>query len=271
MIDRAIHRPAMLIRLAVLSLSAVLLAACGSSSDENAAAPTVESTSAPATAAPGEMSVADVTGRINTAWEGVSAFQVTSSSGPIPVDTGSGTPVPDRSYAVETWTAPNNREVIEVVDSTVINEQMYVDGVIYMKGIFVGSAVAPEVGSGTWIMLDKDVVPRDTPVGNRVAYLTREPISPFSSLSDDLLAQPVKDSGTVQVGGRSCTLYTFGDPGGEGDEIRYEVALDENDLPCQVVQRAGGYQNSSVYEFNADEIEIVAPDAGTPVAATPEG
>lgn len=271
MIYRARLRPATLFRLAVLSLSAVLLVACGSNGRENAAAPTAPATEGPATAAPGEMSVADLTGRINTAWEAINAFRVTSSSGPIPVDTGSGTPVPDSSYAIETWTVPNNREVVEVVEGTVINEQMYVEGVIYMKGIFVGSAVAPEVGSGTWITLDKDVVPRDTPVGNRVAYLTREPASPFRSLSDDLLAQPVKDSGTVQVGDRTCTLYTFGDPDNEGDEIRYEVALDENDLPCQVVQRAGGYQNSSVYEFNTDEIRIVAPDAGTPVAGTPEG
>lgn len=271
MIFRAMLRPATLLRLAVLSLSAVLLAACGTSGDENATAPTTEATGAHATAAPGEMSVADLVTRINTAWDGVTALRVTSSSGPIPVDTGSGTPVADNSYAVEAWTTPNNREITEVVDGTVINEQMYVDGVIYMKGIFVGSAVAPEVGSGTWITLDKDVVPRDTPVGNRIAYLTREPASPFSNLTDDLLAQPVKESGTVQVGDRSCTLYTFGDPGDEGDEIRYEVALDANDLPCQVVQRAGGYQNSSVYEINTDAIQVVAPDAGTPVAGTPEG
>ena len=119
--------------------------------------------------------------------------------------------------------------------------------------------------------LDKDIVPRDTPVGNRIAYLTREPASPFARMSDDMLVQPVHESGTVQVGERTCTLYTFGDTGGGGDAIRYELALDENDLPCQVVQRAGGFQNSSVYEINTDGIQILAPDAGTPVSGTPEG
>lgn len=268
---RAHIRYVVLFRLAVVATSALILASCTTEENDNATAPQAEPTSAPATAAPGEMSVADLTGRINDAWQGVTSLQVTSSSGPIPVQTGSGTPVPNSSYAIETWTAPNNRQITEVVDGTVINEQVYINGTIYMKGIFVGSAVAPEVGSGTWITLDQNVVPRDTPVGNRIAYLTREPASPFAGMSNDLLAQPVRESGNVQVGERTCTLYSFGDPGNEGDEIRYEVALDENDLPCQVVQRAGGYQNSSVYETNQDTITITAPDSGTPVAGTPEG
>jgi hypothetical protein len=269
---RAAIRPAMLFRLAVLALSAIFLAACTSGDDDNAVSPTAAPpTHPPATAAPGEMSVDDLTGRINAAWDGVTALRVTSSSGPIPVQDDSGTPAASGSYAVETWTAPNNRQITEVVDGTIINEQIYVDGAVFMKGIFVGSAVAPEVGSGTWITLDRDVIPRDTPVGNRVAYLTREPASPFAVMSPELLAQPVRESGTVRVGDRACTLYTFGDPRGEGAEIRYEVALDENDLPCQVIQRAGGFQNSSVYEINEDDIQVAAPDGGTPVAGTPEG
>lgn len=269
---RARIRPALLARLSVLAMSAILLASCtGDDSADVSSAPTSAPTQPPATAAPGQLSVGELTGRINDAWNDVSALRVTSSSGPIPADTGSGTPTPPGSYAIETWTAPNNRQITEVVDGAVINEQVYKDGIIYMKGTFVGSAVAPEVGSDTWITLDKDVVPRDTPVGNRIAYLTREPSSPFVNMSEDMLDQPVNESGNVQVGDRSCALYSFGDPGGEGDEIRYEVALDENDLPCQVVQRAGGFQNSSVYEIDTEEIDIVAPDAGTPVSGTPEG
>lgn len=269
---RAPIRLATLLRLAVLALAAVVLVACTGDDEQDLASSATEApTTSRATAAPGQMSVGELTGRINNAWATVSVLRVTSSSGPIPVESGPGTPAAPGSYAIETWTAPNNREITEVVDGTIINEQIYMDGVVYMKGIFVGSAVAPEVGSGTWITLDTDVVPRDTPVGNRVAYLTREPASPFAQMSDDMLVMPVTESGNVQVGGRTCTLYTFGDPDGDGSEIRYEVALDENDLPCQVVQRAGGYQNSSVYEINTDEIEIVAPDAGTPVSGTPEG
>lgn len=269
---RARRRSTMLIRLAVVAISAVVLASCTNGEEANIAdAPTVGPTNLPATAAPGELSVGMLTQRINDAWGGVTALRVTSSSGPTPVQQGAGTQVPTASYAIETWTAPNNRQITEVVDGAVINEQVYMDGVVYMKGIFVVTAVAPEVGADTWITLDKTVVPRDTPTGNRVAYLTREPASPFARMSEDMLVQPVNESGTVQVGDRTCTLYTFGDANGDGDAIRYEIALDDNDLPCQVVQRAGGFQNSSVYEINTDEIEIEAPDAGTPVSGTPEG
>ena len=152
-----------------------------------------------------------------------------------------------------------------------VNEQVYVDGIIYMKGTFVATAVAPEVGRDTWITLDPSVVPADTPVGTRIAYLTREPVSPFSGMAPEILSEPVRESGDVQVAGRTCTLFTFGDPENTGEEIRYEIALDENDLPCQVIQRAGGFQNSSVYEINSDDIQIIGPDAGTPVSGTPEG
>jgi hypothetical protein len=258
----------LLLRLAVVALSAVVLASCTSGNEADVAnAPTDGPSTAPATAAPGQLSVGMLTQRINDAWGDVTGLRVTSSSGPTPRQQGAGTPVSPGSYAIEVWTAPNNRQITEVVDGAVINEQVYMDGIVYMKGIFV----APEVGADTWITLDKDVVPRDTPTGNRVAYLTREPASPFARMSNDMLVQPVIESGTVQVGDRTCTLYTFGDPNGEGDAIRYEIALDDHDLPCQVVQRAGGFQNSSVYEINTAEIKIVAPDAGTPVSGTPEG
>ena len=55
-----------------------------------------------------------------------------------------------------------------------------------------------------------------------------------------------------------------------GTEIRHELAVDETGLPCQVVQRAGDFQNSTVYEFNTD-FTIEAPLEGTPVSGTPEG
>jgi hypothetical protein len=269
---RARTRPEIVLRIAILAISTVVLISCTSDDEpEVTSEPTAAPTTAAATAAPGQLSVGELTGRINDAWGDVDALRVTSSSGPTPIETSSGTPAASGSYAVETWIAPNNRAITEIVDGTVINQHLYKDGVIYMKGIFVSTAVAPEVGSDTWITIDEDIVPRDTPVGNRIAYLTREPASPFARMSEDMLLQPVTESGTVQVNGRSCTLYTFGDPNGDGNQIRYEIALDENDLPCQVVQRAGGFQNSSVYEINSDGIEIVAPDAGTPVSGTPEG
>lgn len=258
-------------RIASLALVAMLLVACTAGGNESESTPTPEPTEAAPTAAPDELSVAGLMDRINTAWSDVETLRVTSSSGPVPTDAGAGTPPAEGTYTVEEWTAPNNRRITELVDGTALNEQIYVDDTIYMRGVFVGMAVAPEVGTGTWVILDESVIPADTPVGNRVAYLTREPGSPFVNMAPEILSLPVTESGTVRVGDRSCTLYTFGDPDNEGDEIRYEFALDENDLPCQVVQRGGGFQNSSVYEINTSDVSIEAPLEGTPVSGTPEG
>lgn len=259
--------PAFNVRIASLALLLIILAACGTSDNDEASTPT----ETPQAAAPGEPTVESLVNRINTAWTDVTRLRVTSASGPIPAETGSGTAVPQGSYTVEEWTSPNDRRILEMANDEVVNEQVYIDGVIYMKGAFVGTAVAPEVGPETWVILDASIIPPDTPVGNRVAYLTREGGSPFMGMTPEILSLPVNESGSVQVGGRSCTLYTFGDPGGTGESIRYEIALDENDLPCQVVQRGGGYQNSSVYQINSDDIRIISPDAGTPVSGTPEG
>jgi hypothetical protein len=257
-------------RATMVVLSASLLVACGSTGSETSDPPTPTATTAPATAAPGELSVGGLFERVNTAWSEVETLRVTSASGAVPQESSSVSPTPQGTYTVEEWSAPNNRRITELLDGTTINEQIYVDDTVYMRGFFVGMAVAPEVGSGTWIILDQNVVEPDTPVGNRVTYLTRDPASPFANMTPDILALPVTESGTVRVGERSCSLYTFGDATGESG-IRYEIALDENDLPCQVVQRGGGFQNSSVYEINTGDIEIVAPLEGTPVSGTPEG
>lgn len=258
-------------RVALTSIAALFLVACTAGSNESDTPPTPAETTAPASVEPGQLSVGELVERINTAWSDVESLRVTSSSGPVPAESSASTPAPGGSYTIEEWNAPNNRRITELVEGVVVNEQIYVDGTIYMRGVFVGMAVAPEVGTDTWIILDQDVVPADTPVGARVEYLTREPGSPFDNMSPDMLALPATESGSVRVGDRTCTLYTFGDPGGEGDQIRYEIALDENDLPCQVVQRGGGYQNSSVYEINSGDVEISAPLQGTPVSGTPEG
>jgi hypothetical protein len=257
-------------QLFTLFMVAIVATSCGSSDSDADPTPTAETT-ANTTTSQGELTVQELTDRINAAWSDVSALRVTSASGPIPAESGDGSSTPQGSFTVEEWTEPNNRRITEVVDGEIVNEQVYVDGAVYMKGSFVGSAVAPEVGSETWITLDPSVIPSDTPVGNRITYLTREPASPFAGMAPEILTQAVRESGDVQVGDRTCTLYTFGDPDNTGEEIRYEIALDENDIPCQVVQRGGGFQNSSVYQVNSNDILIVGPDAGTPVSGTPEG
>jgi hypothetical protein len=248
-------------RLATIMLVAMVLAACGNGGEAD---PTP--TSAPPTAAPGQLTVADVVAMAEPAWPDVRSMRTTSQTGAVPREgeqaafTGS----------VQDWTANGDRHLVEFENGTAVNEQFSVDGTVYMRGRFVSSAVAPELDENTWVILDTSVVPADTPVGIQIRYLTRQQADPYGELSDDILSRSVQEAGTVRVGDRTCTMYTFGDENDTGTEIRYELAVDETGLPCQVVQRAGDFQNSTVYEFNTG-ITIEAPLEGTPVSGTPEG
>ena len=248
-------------RLATLFLVMMLLVACGTDSKEEPTA-----TSAPPTAAPGQLTVADVIAMAEPAWPNVRSMRTTSQSGQIPREGEQAA----FTGTLQDWTPDGDRHLIEFENGTAVNEQIFVDGTVYMRGRFVSSAVAPELDQNTWVILDTTVVPSDTPVGIQILYLTREQTDPYGELTDDILTRPVQEAGTVTVGSRSCTVYTFGDENDTGTEIRYELAVDQIGLPCQVIQRAGDFQNSTVYEFNTD-ISIEAPLEGTPVSGTPEG
>lgn len=241
----------------------LLLTACGNDTD---AEPTAAPTEPPATPTEGQMTVGDLVSLSDESWGDVTFMRTTSQSGSIPTDDES----EPFTGSVQDWTPNGNRHLLEFQSGTMINEQIWADGVVYMRGQFVSSAVAPELDVNTWITLDTEVVQPNTPVGIQVDYLIRDQHGAYGELSDDFLAQPVTEGGQVTVGDRSCTLYTFGDENDTGTEIRYEITVDDDGHPCQVIQRAGDFQNSTVYVFNLDE-EIEAPLEGTPVSGTPEG
>lgn len=246
---------------ASLAVVMLIVTACGNNAETE---PTPSP--APPTAAPGQLSVRDVIAMAEPAWPNVESMRTTSRTGGVPREG------EDEAFtgSVQDWSANGDRHVIEFENGSAVNEQFWVDGVVYMRGQFVTAAVAPNVDANTWVILDTAVVPNDTPVGIQIRYLTREQTNPYGDLTEDVLDRPVVEDGTVTVGARTCTVYTFGDENDTGTEIRYEIAVDENGLPCQVIQRAGDFQNSTEYEFNTD-ITIVAPLEGTPVSGTPEG
>lgn len=261
-------------RLLSLGVIVILLVGCSSGSAPDTGeteSVDVASSNPMPTAAEGELTVGNLLGQVDAAWPKVTTMRATSMSGPVPAEGETQTPVAEGMITVEEWSAPNNRRIVELMGDQVVNELVFVAGTVYMWGVFVGTSVAPEVGSDTWVTLDPAVIPPDTPVGYRVSHITREPGAPFGTVSEEMRQRPAKQSGTVQVSGRSCTLYTFIDTTQLGERIDYELALDKESLPCQLVQRAGGFQNSSVYEINDEDIRIIPPDAPTPVTGTPEG
>jgi hypothetical protein len=256
-------------RIFPLLLVAVVLSAC--TVDDVAEADPTPTLAPPPTAAPGELTVGDLIARVDAAWPMVTSMRTMSTSGPVPSDDPSAAEARGVQSSIEEVVAPGNRRIVRMTDEVTTDEQIYVEGKVYMYGVFVASAVAPEVGPTTWITVDPSVVPADTPVGYQLSYLMRPNETPFGSITDDMRQRPAAPAGQVQVGGRTCTVYTFTDATQAGDRVDYELALDENDLPCQLVQRAGGFQNSSVFEINVPDLRIMAPDTPTPVSGTPEG
>lgn len=254
-----------LLRFLFIPILAVVLVACGG--EDSPTEPTA--TSAPPTVEPGQLTVGDLVANAEEPWGDVRLMRTTSQSGPVPTE---GQAPAAMTGSVQDWTKDGDRHIVEFQDGSVVNEQIYVDGTVYMRGQFVTSAVAPQIDANTWVILDQAVVPTDTPVGQRIAYLMREQETPFGPLTEQTLAQPVREAGTVTVGGRSCTIYTYGDASGSGNELRVEIAVDDRGLPCQIIQRAGNQQNSTVYEFDIDGVDVEAPlEEATPVSGTPEG
>lgn len=257
-------------RVFLLALTAVLLVACGSGSARNTEPESTATVPPLPTAEPGELAVGELLERVDAAWPDVTSMRMSSTSGPVPTDDPA-TATAGTMVTYEEWTAPNNRRIVEETDDGIINEQLFVDGRVFMWGLFVVTSVAPEVGPTTWVTIDPSVIPQDTPVGYRVTYLTRDASTPFVFITEEMRQRSANESGQVQVGDRTCTVYTFVDSTRLGERIDYELALDQNNLPCQLVQRTGGFQNSIVYDINDPEIEILAPDTPTPVSGTPEG
>lgn len=260
------HYPVPIGRFFLAILTVLLLTACGVDEQTEPTA-----TAPPPTAAPGQMTVRDVIALADSAWPQVTSMRTTSQS--------SSSDSEDEAFtgSIQDWTSDGDRHIIEFEDGVATNEQIYADGDVYMRGVFVSAAIAPGLDVNTWVVVNTNGIDPDSPILIQVEYLTRAQASPYGSLTEDILNRPVQDGGEVTVGDRTCHLYTFGDETDTGTEIRHEISVDADGLPCQVVQRAGGFVNSTVYEFNTD-LTVAAPLAGTPVATpnnattpTPEG
>lgn len=263
-----LHQSARFLGLFLVCLTFV---ACGSGNDESTPTPAAQTatTEAAPTAEQGQTTLGELLDRIDAAWSTVESYRITSTSGSAP--DASGQSSPNAQKTVEEWSAPNNRRIIQYTNDQVTDESVYVNSRVFMYGSFVASAIAPEVGPNAWVVLDPSVIPSDTPVGSRVAFLTRDPANPFADVTGDLRATGIRETGTATIGGRRCTVYAFAGSSEGGEGISYELAIDEGDLPCQLVKHAGSVRESTVYEINPGDVRIIAPDAGTPVNGTPEG
>jgi hypothetical protein len=250
----------------ILMLSVTLvLAGCSNGSDKPEPTPTPEP-SPTAPLAPGQKTVRDLLAGVETAWPAVTSVRTVFST----TDT-SGTPGAATAVTTEEYIAPDRRRIIVSAGDTVVDEQIAIGSSVFMRGSFVVSAVAPMLGPDTWVTVDPSLVPPDSPVGNVVTYLTQPYHLSILNVSDDLLPRGVSQMGPRDIDGRSCMVWGFVDTTDFGDRIDYELALDDQGLPCSLVERAGTVENVTTFAFNVPEMHITAPDSAQPVSGTPEG
>jgi len=238
---------------------ALTLAGCGSGSPSDATpVPTAPPTYAP-TLQPGATSVGNLLTAMDAAWNNAASMRTTYWE----TDAGlAATPPPAASLTIEEVVRPSSRHVVQVVNGVVIDEQIVVDGRIFMKGSLVPTTIAPMVDTNTWVEVDPAAATSNSPIAGLVNYLAAPVSSPVGTVSDDTRARVAIPSGLEEIGGRQCNLFTF--PGDSA--LDYELAIDPIGLPCRLVISAGVQATVTMYEFNVPGLTITAPSAATPPA-----
>ncbi|MEJ7839111.1 MAG: hypothetical protein WKF81_09855, partial [Thermomicrobiales bacterium] len=225
--------------LIALLIAVSTLAAC-SSGDSSDPEPTTAPT-ATLPLAPGQQSLGQLLDGVEVQLATIASARTVFSS-----QTAGGTPTTS-PVTTEEYIAPDSRRIVTSNGTTVVDEQIAIGAMVYMRGSFVSTAVAPMLGSDIWVNIDPALVPADTPVGNVVSYLTGPYRMPFASISDDMRSRGVTQAGQIDIAGRTCTVWIFVDTTSFGDRIDYALSIDAQGLPCSLTERAGTVENLTTF------------------------
>jgi len=271
-------------RIALAAFAVALLPACGAMPET---APPTEPPSAPpavsspetgsATASPeAALTLGELASRVNTAWEGVESFQVTSTSQGLAVSEQQGTPV------ATPVASPVSRQTVEIVFARdVILPDLQRQGVSGLGSedheaivsgdtIFVRGPLADEIAPGTppdtWVSVNADDIPAGSVLAHALGGLPALPPAPLAAFPERVLTQEVRELGSVEFEGRDCQLFGAADTvTTTGTRVDYAIAIDNQDLPCFIETSSGGVilNRSEFREINA-VLDIATP-AATPV------
>ncbi|MDQ3443485.1 MAG: hypothetical protein M3490_07745 [Chloroflexota bacterium] len=242
----------------VVGLIVLLLASC--SSDGTGSTPqTVPPATVISTLPDSALTVGEVLARLEAAWPSVQSMRTTfwSAEGPA-----GATPPVIGMVTVEEVRLPADRRLVISQHGMITDEQVVVDGQIYMKGTLVPAAIAPMVDTETWVEVDPAASGTGSPVSMQISYLLSPIVSPFADTFPETAGLEITPGDNLTVTGRSCETFAFGDPEG----VSYELSLDAADLPCRFVQSASGHANVTLYDFNDPGLSIAAPTLSTPAA-----
>lgn len=184
---------------------------------------------------------------------------------------GEGASVAASSVTSEQVVLPNDRRIVNMSGETMVSEEIFTNGTIYMRGTLVSASIYPDVDATTWISFTPDVVPPDTALDQRVSYLTSPPAFPFADVTDETRALPASPAGDIQVNGRVCAVYQFTTAESSDAGLDYRIAFDEDDRPCQLVRESGGVAETTTWSYGDADITITPPEEATPIETFPSG
>lgn len=229
--------------------------------------PTPTATPTAITFGPGDVAVGTLLDRSRESWSDVSLWtSETRIDGPDESE-GSGT----ESVTTEHIEPPNNRRVLTMNGETIASEEIVVGGTVYMRGTLVPASIYPSVDQSTWIAFDPAVVPADTPLKQRVDYLTSPPRFPFADVTAETRSLPASPMGDIQVKGRNCAVYSFTSVSEGDNAIHYRIAFDGENRPCQLSKEGGGVVDTTTWTYDDSAISIAPPPDSERVDEFPSG
>lgn len=279
-------------RIVLAAFVVAFLPACGAMPEPTApteppaAPPAVTSPEAgAATASPAAaLTLGDLASRVNSAWEDVASFQLTSTSRGLATPAPQGTPV---ASPVATLAAtPISGQTVEIIFARdVILPDLQRQGVsglgsedheaiVSGETVFVRGPLAEEIAPGTapdtWISLDADAIPAGSVLAHALGGLPALPPAPLAAFEERVLTQEVRELGSEEFEGRECQLFGAADTvTTTGTRIDYTIAIDNEDLPCFIeTSSGGGVLNRSEFR-DINGVADIATPAATPVGVPP--
>lgn len=250
----------------ILVASVFLLAACGPASSDPE--PT-KSTESAATAVSDDLTVGDILGSSQAAWEAASTERVTTQWGYDLRDaTPAASPAAANQESIAIRVSPDSQYFVNNLGGVMMEEVIVVDDIVYARGPRMNKVIAPHADPETWVKVDPGTLPEDEPIRYFLLNRVKPTQAPFSNLRQDDLARPAKDIGVIQINGRTCHAYTYTEDNGDMGEWEIEVSFDDTtDLPCRLVRTMeGGYQAVSIFEYDVPGLALARPDTFIPAS-----
>lgn len=256
-------RASLVFRLAACAFVAALtMTGCGLDLDPD---PTPTAAPTEITFGPDDIAVGELLDRSEEAWEEVDGWSSeTRAEQPDASESGGAAAVTTEEVLLS-----GTRRVLSANEETIVSEEIVIGGLVYMRGTLITASIYPDVDPDTWIMFSPEAVPADTPLAQRVLYLTAAPDFPFGDVTAETRALPASPVGDVQIDGRDCSVHEFTASAQSSGGITYRIAFDATWLPCQLILEGGGIIETTTWSLGSSAIEIVTPEDAVPVDTFP--